>query len=99
MKKVTFTYTRENLNTPWYWQVPAGLGSTAFKDYLTQNSDKIQQFGSIEEDGFKNIVNLTFSDDQSYQDFAAMINSDITPGYAEYCESNNITVEVVTEDI
>ena len=99
MKRVTITYTREDLDTPWYWQVPNGLGTTTYNDYLTQNSDKIEQDGYFAAQGYKNIVVLTISDDQTYQDFAAMIGSDIAPGYKEYCENNNITIESVTEDI
>jgi len=98
-KKVTITYTREDLDTPWYWQLPSGFGTPAFNDYLTQNSDKISHLGYLAAQGYKNIVVTTFSDDQTYQEFAAIVGSDIAPGYKEYCETNNITIEHVVEDI
>jgi len=52
MKRVTLTYTRQDLSTPWYWQIPSGLSMTTYEDYLTQNRDKIEQFGYPAEQGY-----------------------------------------------
>ena len=99
-KKVTITYTREDLDTPWFWQVLSESGSSSGdKNFITENSDKIEQNGYFAAQGYKNIVTLTFADDQSYDDCKAMIATDIAPEYLEYCENNNITIENVTEDI
>lgn len=99
-KKVTITYTREDLDTPWYWQVLTEAGSPSTdKNFITENSDKIEQNGYFAAQGYKNIVVTTFSDDQTYQEFAAIVGSDVAPGYKEYCENNNITIEHVVEDI
>lgn len=99
MKRVTITYTRQDLSTPWYWQIPSGLSATTYDDYLTQNRDKIEQFGYPAEQGYKCIVILTFADQQSYDDFRTMISSNIAPGYTQYCEDNNITIERLEEDV
>jgi hypothetical protein len=99
MKRVTITYTRENLNTPWYWETPTASGAFSFEEYQQQNRDKIEQFAYTTAQGYKFITILTFTDDQSYDDCKAMIATDIAPEYLEYCENNNITIENVTEDI
>jgi hypothetical protein len=99
MKKVTFTYTRENLETPWYWQTPAGQQASGMSQFMQENQDKIQQVGFIDGQGLKNIIVITFSDEQIYQDFTAMIQSNVTSDYAQYCETNNITIENLVEDV
>jgi hypothetical protein len=98
MKRVTITYTREDLNTPWYWQISGGL-SPLFEEYINQNSDKIEQVSYVSAQGYKFIVVLTIADEQSFDDFSAMIAADIAPDYVAYCQENNITIESVTEDI
>lgn len=99
MKRVTITYTRQDLSTPWYWQIPSGLSDTSYQSYLTQNRDKIEQFGYPAAQGYKNIVVLTFADDEILEEFRTMMSSNIAPGYTQYCEDNNITIESVEEDI
>lgn len=99
-KKVTFTYTREDLDTPWFWQVLTEAGSSsADKNFITENSDKIEQNGYFAAQGYKNIVTFTFTDQQIYEEWAALVQANVAPGYTEYCENNNITIEFVTEDI
>jgi hypothetical protein len=99
MKKITFTYTRDNLDTPWYWQTPAGQQLSGMPQFMQENQDKIQQLGYFAAQGYKNIITITFSDEQIYQDFTAMVESDVTSDYAEYCRVNNITIESVVENV
>lgn len=99
-KKVTITYTREDLDTPWFWQVLTETGSSSTdKNFITENSDKIEQNGYFAAQGYKNIVTLTFTDQQIYEEWAALVQTNVAPGYNQYCENNNITIEFVTEDI
>jgi hypothetical protein len=99
-KKVTITYTREDLDTPWYWQVLTEAGSSSpDKNFITENSDKIEQNGYFAAQGYKNIVIFTFTDQQIYEEWAALVHANVASGYTEYCENNNITIEHVVEDI
>jgi hypothetical protein len=99
-KKVTITYTREDLDTPWFWQVLSESGSSSGdKNFITENSDKIEQNGYFAAQGYKNIVTLTFADDQIYDEWAALVQTNVAPGYTQYCNENNITIEHVIEDI
>jgi hypothetical protein len=99
-KKVTITYTREDLDTPWFWQVLNNSGSPSTdRNFITENSDKIEQNGYFAAQGYKNIITFTFTDQQIYEEWAALVQANVAPGYIEYCENNNITIEFVTEDI
>ena len=98
-KRVTITYTRQDLDTPWFWQALSESRSTADRDFLSQNSNKIQQYGSIEGQGLKNIITITFSDDEIYQEWTTVVQTDVASAASQYCEENNITIDVVTEDI
>ncbi|NBO70791.1 MAG: hypothetical protein EBU66_10310 [Bacteroidetes bacterium] len=99
MKKVTITFTRESLDTPWYWQVFGGTTLNPMNAYIEENSDKIETFGYDTPQGDKNIITFTFSDDQIYQDFRAMLEENVVSGYVQYCQDNNITIQTVVEDI
>ena len=100
VKKVTITYTREDLDTPWFWQVLNESGSSSTdKNFITENSDKIEQNGYFAAQGYKNIVTLTFADDQIYDEWTALVQANVAPGYVQYCENNNITIEIASEDI
>jgi hypothetical protein len=96
MKRVTFTYTRQTAETPWYWQVvPATLDPVDnFID--SKVSQLVTDSYSINN---QNIVTFTFNDEQTYQEFIAMINADVKTDYVQYCNDNNITIDVVVEDI
>jgi hypothetical protein len=99
-KKVTFTYTREDLDTPWYWQVLSASGtSSADNNFIVQNSDKINQNAIVAAQGYKNIVTLTFADDQIHDEWRALVQTNVASGYIEYCNENNITIEHAIEDI
>jgi hypothetical protein len=98
-KRVTITYTRQDLDTPWVWQTPSRLVENTMDQYILDNQDKIQQFGSIEGQGLKNIITVTFTDDEIYQEWAAAVQTNVASATTQYCEENNITIDVVTEDI
>ena len=42
---------------------------------------------------------VTFADDQIYDEWAALVQTNVAPGYTQYCNENNITIEHVIEDI
>ena len=99
-KKVTITYTREDLDTPWFWQVlnESGLPSP-HTNFITENSDKITQNGIVAAQGYKNIIVLTFTDQQIHDEWAALVQTNVASEYTQYCENNNITIEIASEDI
>jgi hypothetical protein len=45
------------------------------------------------------IVIYIFNDEQIKEEFETMIVNDIKEDYKQYCQNNNITIDVVTEDI
>jgi hypothetical protein len=99
VKRLTITYTRDDLNTLWYWQVPSRLEENTMNQYIQENQDKIEQSGYFAAQGYKNIITLTFADEQTYQEWVARVETNVVPGYIQYCQENNITYESVLEDI
>ena len=96
MKRVTITYTRQTAETPWYWQaVPATLDPV--DNFLDASDNQMDQYSYVHEN--QNIVTLTFHNEQVYEQFLAMINAEIQTDYKQYCDDNNITIDVVTEDV
>jgi hypothetical protein len=96
MKRVTITYTRQNEETPWYWQaVPSTLEPV--DSFLGSNSSQMETYSYVHEN--QNVVTFTFNAEQIYQEFLAMIDADVKTDYKQYCDDNNITIDVVTEDV
>lgn len=98
-KRVTITYTRQDLDTLWFWQALSESRSTEERDLITENSDRIQRDATITGQGLKNIITFTFSDDEIYQEWATMVQTNVASTATQYCDDNNITIDVVTEDI
>jgi hypothetical protein len=96
MKRVTITYTRQNEETPWYWQIaPEELDST--NNFLSVNNDKVENYTIVT--GNKHIVSFNFNNQQIFDEFVTLIETDVKTGYKQYCDDNNITIDVVTEDV
>lgn len=96
MKRVTITYTKQSLDTPWYWQV-ASTALWPIESFLSTNNSQLETYTKVE--GNTNIVYFTFQNEQIYEEFKAMIETNIAPDYLQYCQENNITIGVLTEDI
>lgn len=96
MKRVTITYTRQSPETPWYWQVFDNTLSLV-RDFVNENGDSMESFAFVE--GNQNIVTFTFNNLQVHDQFQSLINTEVKDDYVLYCENNNITIDVVTEDI
>ena len=45
------------------------------------------------------IVTFIFNDEQIEEEFQTLIINDIKSDYKQYCDDNNITIDVVTEDV
>lgn len=99
MKKVTITYTRQNLDTPWYWQISSDSVLNPMYTFIEENHSDIETYAYVVPAGNKNIVTFTFSNEQVYQDFRTVLEGNIATGYVQYCQDNNITIETVVEDI
>ena len=96
MKRVTITYTRQSLDTPWYWQVAPSKVSP-IDNFILENNSRIETHAYNTGDKF--IVIYIFNDEQIEEEFRSLIIDDIKGGYKQYCDDNNITIDVVTDDI
>ena len=96
MKRVTITYTRQSLDTPWYWQVAPSKVSP-INNFILENSSRIETHAY--NTGDKCIVIYIFNDEQIEEEFRSLIIDDIKGDYKQYCDDNNITIDVVTDDI
>ncbi len=99
MKKVTITYTRENLETPWYWQVSSASALNPMYTFIEEHFSNIETYAYVVPAGDKNIVTFTFNDEQVYLDFRTMLENNIATDYVQYCQQNNINIDTVIEDI
>ena len=97
MKRVTITYTRQNEETPWYWQIAPSSAFSSMDTFLNENADRMEESGHTI--GNQNVVILTFNDAQIYEEFQTLIVNDMKNDYLQYCQDNNITINVVTEDV
>jgi hypothetical protein len=97
MKRVTITYTRQSADTPWYWQIAPNSAFSSMDAFLDENATRMEESGYTI--GNQNIVVLTFNDDQCHDEFQALVDADVKSDYVQYCEDNNITIDVVTEDV
>jgi|694.fasta_scaffold02208_13 hypothetical protein len=96
MKRVTITYTRPNEETPWYWQV-APTALNPMNAFLDANVGQLDTYAYDYEN--QNIVTFTFENEQIYQEFRTLIETNVASDYLQYCQDNNITIGVVTEDV
>jgi hypothetical protein len=97
MKRTTITYTRQTAETPWYWQVVAFNTLDPARTFINDNPDDIETYAYAV--GNENIVTFTFKTEAIQAEFQALIDAEIKTDYLQYCEDNNITINVVTEDI
>ena len=96
MKRVTITYTRPNEETPWYWQV-APTALNPMNAFLDANVGQLDTYAYEYEN--ENIVTFTFENEQIYGEFRTLIETNVASDYLQYCQDNNITIGVVTEDV
>lgn len=86
--KVTVTYTRQSVDTPWY------EFSNSFKTVMQGlvESGKVSHSGSVNEDGLSFSSSLTFSDADTLT--TILNNSILQNEWAardQYCQTNSIT--------
>ena len=74
MKRVTITYTRQSLDTPWYWQVAPSKVSP-INNFILENSSRIETHAY--NTGDKCIVIYIFNDEQIEEEFRSLIIDDI----------------------
>jgi len=97
MKRVTITYTRQSADTPWYWQVTSRDTLSPMHNFVDENSSRMETYAYNTGDTM--IVTFIFNDEQIEEEFQTLIINDIESDYKQYCDDNNITIDVVTEDI
>jgi hypothetical protein len=97
MKRVTITYTRQTAETPWYWQITPSTKLSPVYDFIETNNSRMQSYSY--DNGNQNISTFTFNDDQVAIEFNTLVTNEINTDYVQYCEDNNITIDVSVEDI
>jgi hypothetical protein len=97
MKHVTITYTRQTAETPWYWQVTPVSVLSPMHTFIEGNHSQMETYAYVS--GNQNIVTFTFNNEEIYEEFKSLIQNDIRSDYKQYCDDNNITIDVVTEDV
>ena len=97
MKRVTITYTRQSLDTPWYWQVTPPSVLSPMDNFIDENSSRVETYAY--DTGNTNIVTFIFKDEQIEEEFQTLIIDSIKGDYKQYCDDNNINIDVVTEDV
>lgn len=94
MIRVTFTFTRQTAETPWFWEIHNSALSP-LQNFAAANN----LVETIIIDGNQQISTWVFDNEQLYEDFGTLINNDIESDYVQYCNNNDITINVVTEDV
>lgn len=97
MKRVTITYTRQSLDTPWYWQTTSSSVLSPMENFILENSSRMESHAY--NTGNKFIAVFIFNDEQIQEEFQTLIINDIKDDYLQYCQDNNITIDVVWEDV
>mgnify|MGYP000872116218 CR=1 FL=1 len=62
MKRVTITYTRQSLDTPWYWQVTPPSVLSPMDEFIDENSSRMETYAYNTGDTM--IVTFIFNDEQ-----------------------------------
>jgi len=96
-KKVTITNTRPSSAIPWFYEVASGSEWESQEQFVLVNSEKVTYHADTV--GNVQTVVLTFSDDAVFADYKRTLQLGIKSEYVQYCEDNNITINVVMEDI
>ena len=66
-------------------------------NFIDENSSRVETYAY--DTGNTNIVTFIFKDEQIEEEFQTLIIDGIKGDYKQYCDDNNITIDVVTEDI
>lgn len=97
-KKVTYTSTRPDANTPWYYETPLATNNTAWNNRLQFMIDNPEINSSVSSTATTLTSVVTFTNDSDYNNFAVLTQETMGDVIA-YCEDNGITYDVVVEDI
>lgn len=96
-KRITITNTRDSYQTLWYFQTNPPRNTT-FDEWLEVNSDKVTFRFDILNDMYTQVLEYTFADDATAEQFATFAAS---PGSAmeDYHASVGITTTQTITDI
>lgn len=97
-KKITYVATRADPTTEWYHQTPAA--SADFDWVKRMHFMKLENGITTEVTTTSTTLTsiVTIQDNSVYDDFISL-TQEVQPQVAEYCTTNNITYNVVVEDI
>lgn len=97
-KKVTYTSTRADANTPWYYQTSLAASNADWNNRLQFMIDNPDISSSVSSTDTTLTSIVTFINDNDYNNFAVLTQSTMDDVIA-YCDQNGITYTVVVEEI
>jgi len=98
-KRLTITNTRDDLNTPWYFQTNPPQNNT-LNNWLQNNADTVTFNFNFTNSDHTQILTYTFADDVVAQEFATLLESgDITSTLNSYNASVGITSTYTITDL
>ena len=97
-KRVTYTSTRADSNTQWYFETSAAANNQAWNDRLQFIISNPGVTSSVSKTDTTLTSIVTFPDETTYTEFANLTQSVMSDVIA-YCNQHNITYNVVTEDV
>ncbi len=97
-KKVTFTSTRANPETPWYYETAAASNNQSWNNRLQFMLDNNDIDSSVTSTDTTLTSVVTFTNENDYNDFSSLTQTVMNDVIA-YCNQNNITYNVVIEDV
>lgn len=96
-KRITYTITRDDPNTPWYHETEEKGDSWQTRiNFMYNHSDVITTYFTETDTTFTSVVEI--SDDTVYEEFVSL-TSDVVPKISQYVDENPITYTITTEDI
>ena len=97
-KKVIYTSTRADSNTPWYYETSLAENNQAWNDRIQFMIDNPEITSSVSSTDTTLTSVVTFVNESDYNNFAVLTQGTMNDVIA-YCDDNGITYDVVVEDI
>ena len=98
-KRLTITNTRDSYQTLWYFQTNPPK-NTALDEWLETNSDKVTFRFDILNDMYTQVLEYTFADDATAEEFSAFLSSvDMPSDLDQYNASVGITSTTTVTDV
>ena len=97
-KRITYVATRADPATNWYHQTAESSSNSSWNQRLYYMAENHAISTNVTETATTLTSVVTIQDNSVYDDFISL-TQEVQPQVAAYCVSNNITYNVVVEDI